>query len=840
MGSAFFEGCLMPFLLLSRFFRPLLYVSLMLIASFHAVAASTSVTLQLRWWHQFQFAGYYAALHKGFYAEAGLNVELLEGGPGINVVEQVTSKKADFGVSNASLLIDYLQGKPVLMLGPIFQHSPNIVIARGSGMRLTDLVDAGPVALMGGDQDVELKAMFLNEGIALDRVRFVPDERHLTDFLEQKVLALNAYSSNEPFILNQAGIAHTVLNPENYGMDFYGDALFTHPDMETTNAATLRAFRSASLRGWEYALKHPEEIIEVILQHYNTQNKSREHLLYEANAIENLVNPSIISVGHNNPGRWQHIAQTYARFGLIDDVPIETMEGFFYQPERPVDLGWLYATLLVAVTTLVIVGGIAGYILFVNRRLNGVITEKTAIQTRLIKSEARHRIVFETSPSAGLTWCGRGIITDWNHQAEILFGWTREEVLGRCFMDFMLPETTSRTLHETLEGFFDKPVLPHHINENRCKDGRILICEWFNAWLPPQPGQPREAVSLAIDVTERNALECAREERLAFLRKLTASVPGTIFQYRLYPEGATQYIAIGGEELPSEQEWVGPSGKHALFSNAHPEECARLEKALRLSAKGLEPLRITYRADGTPAHEQWYEVHALPEIEADGVILWNGYISDVTEHQKMLQEIHQIALYDPLTKLPNRRLFHDRLEQALSACQREARYGALMFLDLDNFKPLNDTYGHEIGDILLVEVAQRLLACVRDTDTVARLGGDEFVVLLRALDPHFQKAEEQAEKLGYTVLARLSEPYELTPKDPQAPKVEHMCSASIGIVLFGSGENPEYLLKKADMAMYEAKAAGRRTVRKSAPISEPKNWDSPASRRAQPEFAELA
>jgi diguanylate cyclase (GGDEF)-like protein len=513
------------------------------------------VSLQLRWMHQFQFAGYYAALHKGYYREAGLDVTVKEGGPGADPVADVLAGKSDFGIGVSSLVIDYLKGKPVLLLGPVFQHSPNILVVHGHNRSLDNLAGAGAgkIALMKGDQDVELKAMFLNEGIALDKLQIVPVERHLEDFLDRRVEAINAYVSNEPFDLDQRELPYTILKPQTYGMDFYGDVLFTRNEMETTRPEVVAAFRAASIRGWQYAFDHPREIIDLIFEGYNSQNKTREHLAFEARELYRLVTPDVIEIGHNNPGRWQHIANTYQRFGLVKlDQPLD---GFFYQHERKVDLTRFYWAFAATFVVMLLVGGVAFVIHRANRRLTQAIEEKT-------------------------------------------------------------------------------------------------------------------------------------------------------------------------------------------------------------------------RAE---------------------------------------EQIRQLAFYDPLTQLPNRRLLQDRIACTVAAMRRDGRHGALMFLDLDNFKPLNDTHGHDVGDLLLVEVARRLTDCVRDTDTVARFGGDEFVVLLGDLDADERQARAQAERIAHKVLEQLSEPYRF-PHADSVDTIEHRCTASIGLALFDGASNEDETFRRADSAMYCAKESGRDRV----------------------------
>ncbi|WP_326541810.1 putative bifunctional diguanylate cyclase/phosphodiesterase [Pseudorhodoferax sp.] len=189
-----------------------------------------------------------------------------------------------------------------------------------------------------------------------------------------------------------------------------------------------------------------------------------------------------------------------------------------------------------------------------------------------------------------------------------------------------------------------------------------------------------------------------------------------------------------------------------------------------------------------------------------GAPVFIGLVQDISQRRRAEEEIHRLAFYDPLTGLPNRRLLMDRLQQALAGSTRTGRHGAVMFLDLDNFKTLNDTQGHDMGDLLLQQVAARLHECVRETDTVARLGGDEFVLLLEALSPRAAEAAAQVEAVATKILRGLGQPYRLG-------ELQHRSTPSVGIVLFlRDAVSMEDLLKMADVAMYQAKAAGRNTT----------------------------
>jgi len=214
------------------------------------------------------------------------------------------------------------------------------------------------------------------------------------------------------------------------------------------------------------------------------------------------------------------------------------------------------------------------------------------------------------------------------------------------------------------------------------------------------------------------------------------------------------------------------------------------------------------RAGGRNGPMSWTSISGVPIFDAQGVFRgYRGIGRDITEHKRTEDEGQRLAFYDTLTGLPNRRLLLDRMSHALVASARSEERGALLFIDLDNFKDLNDTQGHDIGDKLLEKVANRLVTCVRQGDTVARFGGDEFVVMLEGLNPDVAGAVAQIRVVGQKILAALNQPFDLFGK-------EHYSTPSIGIALFlGHQQSVDELLKRADLAMYQSKAAGRNTLR---------------------------
>ncbi len=254
----------------------------------------------------------------------------------------------------------------------------------------------------------------------------------------------------------------------------------------------------------------------------------------------------------------------------------------------------------------------------------------------------------------------------------------------------------------------------------------------------------------------------------------------------------------------SAEEVVGQSSR-ILRSGHHDEDFFRTMWG-SISQSGSWHGEIWDRRKNGEIYPVWLNISAVKND--DGVI--THYVAshlDITERKESEEKIRQLAFYDPLTQLPNRRLLLDRMQRALILSARSGRNGALLFIDLDNFKAINDTRGHAMGDMLLQEVAERLTACVRESDTVARLGGDEFVVMLESLGQHPIEVVAQAKEVGEKILAALNQPYQL---DKQTSR----SSSSIGATLFsGERHEVEELLKQADIAMYQAKKSGRNTLR---------------------------
>jgi len=363
------------------------YIAFLLIICFsETVTASEKIVVQLKWVNQFQFAGYYAALEKGFYKEAGLDVILRPNGYNgsfVSPVDAVVSGDAQFGISNSGLVLDYLNGKPVVALAATLQHSAvSWLVLEKSGIRsIHDMVNKRLMTVFPLSESLELLEPFRAEGIDPKKLHLTQTIFDLQPLIDGKIDAYDAYVTNEPFLLEQKGIPYRIIDPRTYGIDFYGDVLFTSQAELQNNPERVEAFRKASMDGWRYAMAHPDEIIDLIVNKYAPQ-KNREHLRFEARAMWNLMQPDIIEIGHMNPGRWLRIAEIMTEHNRIIDDKI--LDSFIYTPDNYQQnlLRYLQIATITSVIALLL-AGIASWIYRTNRRLVREIAARQSAEEQL-------------------------------------------------------------------------------------------------------------------------------------------------------------------------------------------------------------------------------------------------------------------------------------------------------------------------------------------------------------------------------------------------------------------------------------------------------------------------
>jgi len=322
-------NCLRETRMHSFYRNSILFLSFLIFFS-SPLYAQERLTIQLKWFHQFQFAGYYAAIEKGFYAEEGLDVELRERDPASSHIDDVLEGRAQYGVADAGLILPRMQGQPVVLLTQIFQHSPLIFITlKESGLRTPyDLIAKRVTVDVKGHRYAALDAMLLGSLGGLDKLVSVEMSFRHQDLIANKIDAYAGYSTDQPFWFKQQNIAINIIDPRDFGIDFYGDNLFTTEQEIKDHPLRVEQIRMATLKGWNYALEHPDEIVSLILEKYNSQGFSRARLEFEARETAKMILPRFVDLGSYELSRYQKIAETYANMGWSETTSIDKQ--FYY------------------------------------------------------------------------------------------------------------------------------------------------------------------------------------------------------------------------------------------------------------------------------------------------------------------------------------------------------------------------------------------------------------------------------------------------------------------------------------------------------------------------------
>ncbi len=442
-------------------------------------------------------------------------------------------------------------------------------------------------------------------------------------------------------------------------------------------------------------------------------------------------------------------------------------------------------------------GGLVGIILD--------ITERKHMENALMQREREYRTLVENTHDVVVRFdsdCRRIYV---NKAWERVNGVPASVVLGKS------PKEASVTV-KSIAGDYERVVReviasgqPGKLDLTWRSEEGELFCFAMTA-IPEfdSSGKPITVLTVGRDITNRKRMEEELAAREQEWRTLVENSPDTIARYdrdcrRIYVNPAFCALTEGGADAllnkkPSEY----PGGAISVSYEANIRE---------VFATGKDAEFELNWKDKT-GNELCSIIRLTPEKDLSGkVVTVMGVGHDISELNMQRKAIHQMAFYDMLTQLPNRRLFLDRLQHALNSSARTGQHGSLLFLDLDNFKTLNDSLGHDIGDMLLQQVAQKLTTCVRECDTVARIGGDEFVIIMESLSKDPFEAAAQTETVAEKILLSLNSPYRLD-------KHEVSTSSSIGITLFSSHEQKiEELCKQADIAMYQAKNTGRNSHR---------------------------
>jgi len=422
------------------------------------------------------------------------------------------------------------------------------------------------------------------------------------------------------------------------------------------------------------------------------------------------------------------------------------------------------------------------------------ITESKKLEFSLREKESEYLRLADNLPVSVCTFTPDGLLTFVNQTMATSRSLTREEMIGLNIFDQLNPSDLL-SLQQGLQSLTPESPTETHEQVHRHSNGNYGVEQWSNRGFFDNTGKPVHYQAIGEDISERK--RAARELQIAataFESSVGIAITDTAQMVLQVNHSFTEITGYKAEEVVGRTLDMLSSGRHG------PDFFAAIWNAVEQSGKWEG--EVWNRRKSGEIYPEWLTITSVKDVSGK-LSHYVETFTDITSRKTAESQINKLAFYDPLTLLPNRRLLADRTRQALASSARSARDGALLLIDLDYFKTLNDTHGHDNGDLLLKEVARRVSECVPEGDTVGRLGGDEFVVLLENLADQSLEAANLAEDVAERILTAIRQPYELAGQ-------HHNISASIGIALFLASKNSSKdLMKCADMAMYKAKSDGR-------------------------------
>jgi diguanylate cyclase (GGDEF)-like protein len=790
--------------------------------------------LQLQWLHQFQFAGYYIAKEKGFYKEAGLDVELLEMTHDTNVVEKVLKNKATYGTGRSSLLIDRYKGKKIVLLSAIFQDSPSVLLT--TDLNIIQPKDLKNKRIMVTNDEIESTAilsMFASQNITNKDLKVQQHSFNLQDLVDKKTDAMACYLSNEPYTLNKNNILFNTLNPKDYGFDFYGDLLFTSQEEVDKYPNRVKEFTKASLKGWEYAFDNIEETAQLIFEKYNTQNKTLEHLIFEGKVLRELAYSGVDRIGILDDKKIESIAKIYAITGLIG---FENNLKEFVDPLKinikSVKIGILSSLGLQAVIEQYqplidhLNKNISGYsfeLVHLNfNNLEDMIETQTvdfviANPSTYIKMESKHSLVKLAT-----------VQKTFNKQSFTHFG------------SVMFVRKDSKI--KTLTDIVNKKVVAVH--PNSC--GGYIIPKY--------------------ELLVNNGLNLDKDTNLSFSTSAYGTVQDILnskYDVGIIRTGILEELAEKGS-LNLDDIYVLNQQSHKNFpflisSTLYPEwSFMKLKHVSQSLSKHILLSLLSYDQNGiswvTPIDDkEVHNVHKVLKIEPysnqDFNIydIWEKYKYNIlillfsmliivllvlklifvnkrlhNQNQEIEnfnieleqkvkvrtkelfianEKLQEMVSKDFLTGVSSRLYFYEQSQSAFEFARRANMPLSILLFDIDKFKTINDTYGHDSGDEVLKKFASKIKENLRQSDIFGRLGGEEFCICINNID--IKGAVALANKLRIVI--------ERTNCDVESRVIN--ITTSIGVAQMNSGDdNIDDIIKRADIALYQAKTKGRNQV----------------------------
>ena len=586
-------------------------------------------------------------------------------------------------------------------------------------------------------------------------------------------MAFNAYITNEPYVLKKQGIAYNIIDPLSYSIDFYSDILFTSEEEVREHPKRVAAMLRATLKGWRYAMEHPEEIIELLKTKYKV-SKSREHLRFEAEEMRKLIIPNLIRIGHMNPERWKHMANIFINAGLVPND--DHLNGFIYDSNSKRVPDWVLPVLFIALLAVLLTTSVIFYLHRFNRRM-------AFAQHTLQQSEERFKALSEAT-YGGLLIHDQGQILDCNNGLSKLTGYSYEKLIGMSAYDLIAPEYLGIVL-DNVEKRYGDSYEAVGVRSDGSKypvaiKGKNITYKGHDA-----------RVSELIDITEHKKIEDQLKLAASVFTHAREGIMITDTSGAIVDVNDT-FTCITGY---SREEVIGRNPRF-LNSGRQSRQFYNTMRTSLLEKKQWSGELWNKRKNGE-LFAELLTISAVVDVNGN-IQNYVALFSDITPMKQHQQQLEHIAHYDPLTNLANRMLLADRLHHAMSLSERRGQSLAVAYLDLDGFKAINDTFGHNVGDEVLIALSGLMNKSLREGDTLARIGGDEFVAVLVDID-QMSDCERVLDRLLRAAMTPIT-----------IRGQTHQISTSIGVTLYPQdGVDADQLMRHADQAMYIAKQTGK-------------------------------
>ncbi len=739
-------------------------IILFIMLSNFTLFAGDSIVLKLRWKHSFQFAGFYMAKEKGYYKKAGLDVDIKELKNSENIINQVTTGKANYGIGGSSLVYHEILNPSIVALMPIFETSPLVLLTTNNDINSlkeikTNSIMASPTSL----ENISLLSMFHISGVEPDDINIKKNIFGIKDILNNKADLFTVFRTNQPYYLKEKNIPYKIFDPKNYGFDFYGDILFTSKEEIVKHPNRIKSFIEATKKGWKYALSHIPETIQIIKEKYNSQNYSKKALRYQAKIFSDIVSKDFAF----DEAKISEIERLYkVMFKSSNGIEYNN---FIYNPyvTNKKEKEFIRNHKLTCVSTdnwapfnLLKDGKLSGiaidYWNLVKKRLMlkgeckivdsfsevlNSIKEKKAditVSTTIVKERQRYAVFtkpYIKAPIVIVTKNSMGFVPNIKSIKDKIFAmpkdYTTTKILTRDFPDIKYKEVKdiNQALEYVSSGKADAtmgilPVVAYKINDLRFDNLKISGTTKYNF---PVRFMLRKDYKILVPMINRviDSIKDSEKEQIY-------------------------------------QKWI----------TVHMQEGYSKEKVLRYSIVAIIVILL--------------------------LIMWMiTLFIQIEKRKKAEKALEKLATIDKLTSVYNRYMIDISLAEQIEIAKRYDKHLSVIFFDIDHFKKVNDIYGHKAGDMVLKSLAELVKSKKRKSDIFGRWGGEEFMLVLPETDINqaayiAQTLREEIEKQHFDI-------------------VEHI-TCSFGVTEVKKNDTIDTLMKRVDEALYRAKNEGRNKV----------------------------